>query len=218
VPLVPSKDTRTSLEQAMWMFRENGHLAENYLQSRGITKETARYFHLGFVTEDAPAPWDEYAGRLAIPYLVGRSVVGFKFRATDPGEQLRYISNHGFYTKRFFHPQPLVALHRKIYICEGEIDTMTLSQLGIPAIGIGGANAWDPAMGRALRGRKVVVLVDGKGRSEAGKNAGLNFAKSILTSVDDGARIVLEDSDVNQFFLDHGAEALMEEIGWEWSE
>lgn len=214
MPLVPSNDTKISLAKAMLTFEKtlypNGW---DYLSSRGITSEAASYFHLGFVAEGAKSPWNEFVGRLAIPYIVGSWVVGFKFRALND-DGLRYISNHGFYAKRFFNPRTFMELHPKVYVCEGELDTITLWQLGIPAVGIGGANAWVPAMGRAFRGREVVVLVDGKGQSEKGKNAGRAFAKQVLASVDEGGMIVLEDSDVNQFFLDHGPEALAEEIGW----
>lgn len=213
MPLVPSNDMKRSLEIAMMQFHKSVDLAMDYLSSRGITKEAVNYFRLGFVADGIRPPWDEFAGRLAIPYIVGRSVVGFKFRALDD-EGLRYISNHGFYAKRFFNPQTLTELHSRIYICEGELDTITLWQLGVPAVGLGGANTWDPWMGRALRGREVIVLADGKGRSEKGKNAGRNLAKEILATVEEGGRIVLEDSDVNQFYLSHGRDALLEEIGW----
>lgn len=212
---VPPYATRRSLAKLSRIFHEQliGSLAEAYLAKRGITSEAASYFQLGFVGSNCPPDYKEFSGRLSIPYIVGDWVVGLKFRALDDRGQ-RYSSNPGFFTKRFFCPQTFMGLDSRIYVCEGEIDTMTLVQLGIPAVGVPGANSWEPLMGRAFRNREVVVLVDGKGKSETGKSAGVNLAKQILTSVDEGTRIILEDSDVNQFFTEHGQEKLMREIGW----
>lgn len=214
---VPPESTRKSLESASHLFYKNlsGSSAEAYLKKRGISKKAQGYFRLGFVDpEDTPPEYKEFGGMLSIPYLVGDTVVGIKFRRLDDREEMRYLNTSGFFAKRFFCPQTFMGLDPKIYVCEGEIDCITLWQLGVPAVGIPGANAWEPLMGRAFRSREVVVLVDGKGKSDAGKKQGLNFAKQVLTSVDEGSRIILDDSDVNQFYLEHGEAKLLEEIGW----
>lgn len=212
---VPPIATRKSLAKLSQRFHSQlvGSPAQDYLTGRGITSEAQSYFQVGFVGSDCPPEYKEFSGKLSIPYLVGGWVVGLKFRALDDKGQ-RYSSNPGFWTKRFFCPQTFMGLDTKIYVCEGEIDCMTLWQLGVPSVGIPGANSWEPLMGRAFRNREVIVLVDGKGKSETGKNAGANLAKQILTSVDEGSRIILEDSDVNQFYNDHGEEKLLREIGW----
>lgn len=211
---VPPVGTRKLLETVSRSMAKHlpGSPAEEYLKGRGISKKAQSYFRLGFA-ENVPPEFKEYEGMLSIPYIVGNWTVGIKFRRLDD-MGTRYISNHGFYGKRFFNPQTLMGLDTRIYVCEGEIDTITLWQLGVPAIGVPGANNWDPIMGRALRNREVVVLVDGKGKSEEGRKAGLTFAKQILTTVDEGGRIILEGTDVNGFYLDHGADLLLKEIGF----
>ena len=96
-----------------------------------------------------------------------------------------------------------------IAICEGEFDTMSAVQAGIPAIGIPGANAWQGVFARALQYRKVIVLADNDDHGE-----GLKFAKQIQENVRN-TRIVLMDQgeDVNSFLVKHGEEALKKKAG-----
>jgi DNA primase len=156
-----------------------------------------------------------YRGRLTIPYIVGDSVVGIKYRTLDENpDGFKYISSVGFAAKRIFNPNILKKLHSKIYVCEGEIDAITLAQLGVPAIAIPGAENWNPVAARALRNRRVVVLADGDGKPGKGAAAGRRLADQILTAVDDAGKIVMEGTDVNEYFNTHGAEKLLEYIGW----
>lgn len=212
---VPSLSTKKLLEKLTTQYQSNLDCspdALSYLEARGITKEVANYFRVGFVTN--PVPEERiFEGRLSIPFIVGKSVVGIKYRSIDDTEP-KYISSVGFYAQRIFNPNILQHLYPKIYLCTGEINVITLHQLKIPAIGIPGANNYDPVVARALRNRHVVVLVDGDAKPGKGQESEVNFGKKVLTSIDGGAKIQIEGSDVNQFFLDHGEKALKEYIGW----
>jgi DNA primase len=211
---VPSVSTKRLLGELTREYEANlpSSPAEKYLDQRGITKEAASYFHLGFVTNPRPEE-RKFANRLAIPYVVGSSIVGIKYRVLDDREP-KYKSSEGFMALRVFNPNILRGLHRKIYVCEGELDCITLHILRVPAIAIPGANSWNPIVARALRNRRVVVLADGDGKPGKGAEAGANLAKKILGSVDDGGSITMEDTDVNQYFIDNGGDKLLEYIGW----
>jgi len=214
--IVPSNDTKKLLGELTREYEASLPYSpgEKYLLERGITKEAQSYFHLGFVAN--PRPEERmYRGRLSIPYIVGSSVVGIKYRTLE-GEPdgFKYISSTGFAARRIFNPNILRKLHTKIYVCEGEIDAITLAQLGVPAIAIPGAENWNPVAARALRNRRVVVLADGDGKPGKGAQAGRKLADQILTAVDDAGMIVMEGTDVNEYFNTHGAEKLLEYIGW----
>jgi len=150
---------------------------------------------------------------VVLPYVAGSSVVGLKFRRIDDREP-KYMSSVGFEARRIFNPNILKGLYPKIYVTEGEFDTVILHSLSIPAIAIPGANSWNPVVARALRNRRIVVLADGDGKEGKGREAGQKLGKQILTSVDDAAIIIMKDTDVNQYYLDHGGPALKEYIGW----
>lgn len=96
-----------------------------------------------------------------------------------------------------------------IAICEGEFDTMSAQQAGIPAVGIPGANSWNHVFARAFKFRKVVILADNDDHGE-----GMKFAEQVQADVR-GARIVLMDAghDVNSFMVEYGEEALRDKVG-----
>jgi DNA primase len=96
-----------------------------------------------------------------------------------------------------------------IYVCEGEFDTISAVQAGLPAIGIPGANSWQSVYGRLLRFRRVVILADNDDHGE-----GMKFAETVQSSTR-GARIVLmpQGEDVNSFLVKNGEEELRKHVG-----
>lgn len=212
--MVPTNGMKKSWERLTRLYEDQlpSSPAEKYLIQRGITKEAQNYFHLGFVGEPEPEE-RPYLNRLSIPFIVGSTCVGIKYRVLDDREP-KYLSSSGFEARRIFNPNILKSLHTKVYVCEGELDAITLTQLGVPAVAIPGANNWNPVAGRALRHRRIVVLADGDGKTAKGREAGPKLGKQLLSSLDDCGMIIMEGTDVNQYFLDHGGDQLLEYIGW----
>jgi len=208
--LVPPRDTKKLLEQFTSQYERSlrGSPGESYLQQRGITSEVQSCFRLGFV--DDPIPEQRaYQGSLAIPYITtNNDIVGIKYRWLDDRKP-KYTSSLGFEARRIFNPFILTRKYRKIYITEGEFDTIVLRQLGVPAVAIPGANAWSAASSRALRNRRLVILADGDDSGE-----GYKLGKQITKDVEDSSIILMKDTDVNQYYLDHGKDKLLEYIGW----
>jgi DNA primase len=96
-----------------------------------------------------------------------------------------------------------------ICICEGEIDTIVMhSMVGVPAVGMPGANGWKSWYARAFSDyRKVLVLTDGD-------QAGRDMGKKIMQAIDVAVVVSMPDGlDVNEVFLMEGAEGIRKRVG-----
>lgn len=172
-----------------------------YLQGRGITKDAAVSYRLGYVEEG------EYAGRLAIPYITADgSVVDIRYR-TLTDQTPKYMSRSGSKV-RLFSVSSLLGKSNTIVITEGEIDAITLNMCGVPAIGVPGANGWKTHWRLLLADfTNIIVVCDGD-------QAGRDFGKKIAQEIDEVQVVHLPDGeDVNSFYLTNGADALKERIG-----
>jgi DNA primase len=204
------------LEQSALLYpvkrRENDPVLA-YLDKRGITRETQESFRLGLVKDPLPDSGHDFMiDRLAIPYITQTGIVQIRFRALpydgvpgNPEPSPKMKSEAGVHGT-IYNAIQLLSDTEILAICEGEFDTMSAVQSGIPAIGIPGANAWQSLYGRALRYRKVVVLADNDDHGE-----GMKFAEKVQQDVR-GARIRLmpEGHDVNSFLTEHGKDKLKE--------
>lgn len=207
-----SVEQKTSLNETVTTFQNElarDTTAQAYLVSRGLTPEVASTFRLGSVPSDVPG-YEQYAGRLAIPYITPTGVVDIRFRSIDDGGVPggpKYLSRSGgsghlYNTVDLFRPEDYIA------ICEGEIDTITCHAAGIPAVGLPGANSWKPHWHRAFTDYvKVFVFCDG---DEPGRELG----KKIRQTVDEAVPIHLPDGeDVNSLVLKYGAGELRRRAG-----
>lgn len=183
----------------------------SYLKSRGITKEVAATFLLGTVTN--PAPGHEHAENcLSIPYLTKSGVVGIKFRKIDGG-QPKYIWPTG-QKIGMFNVKDLIIDTETICICEGEIDTITLSGLcNIPAVGVAGVTQWKEHFPIMFEGYKRVFVFADNDVKEDGRNPGMELAKRIKEDLHSAVVVNLpENKDVNDMYMLHGADWFKEKI------
>ena len=185
------------------------HQTASYLLGRGITKEAAGTFLLGTVNE--PAPGHEHAvGCLSIPYRTPTGVVGIKFRKVDGGSP-KYLwptgQKVGLYNVVDIHDSSDV-----IAICEGELDSLVMSALvNVPAVGIAGVSQWKPWFPKMFEGFDRIVIFADNDLKEDGRNPGMELAKRIKEDLDKAVVISLpENQDVNQVYLDGGADWLRE--------
>ena len=201
------KNTATKYREAL---SDSSSRGREYLAGRGLSEATIRRFGLGIV--DDPEPGDEwFSGHLAIPYLTwcpvrGTTVSTIRYRSLDPEETPKYKSYKGE-KDRLFNVRDLLLDTRFICICEGEIDTMSASQCGLPTIGISGAQKWKPHMARLFRGyQKIYVLQDDD-------KAGNDFTDSIAKSLGPVTAIRMNGGDVNSVLVENGEEAIREMVG-----
>jgi DNA primase len=201
-----SQSLRESLERAVSRYEAHVDLAAPYLVARGITEQTAHTYRLGYVLDPARGD-DEYVGRLVIPYLNTAGVVDVRYRALHPGEEPKYKSRPGA-SVRLFSVKSLMQPGDSIVICEGELDAMTVNQIGVPAVGVPGANAWKDHWRLLFADYdNVIVCCDGD-------QAGRDFGRRVAERVDNVQVVHLPDGlDVNDVFVQQGEAALRERIG-----
>jgi DNA primase len=134
-----------------------------YLSERGITRETAEYFGVGFFSGKG-----SMNGRIVIPiHNEHGELVAYAGRAID-GSEPRYKLPAGFHKSL-----ELFNLHRvsgpEVVLVEGFFDCMKVYQAGFPAVALMGSalcEAQEELL--AMEFERVIVMLDG---DEAGERA-----------------------------------------------
>ena len=201
-----SKSQKELLEKATESYAQNLQEIVPYLQSRGITEQTAVMFRLGFVREPEMGH-EPYVGKLAIPYLTPTGVIDIRFRSLNSDGGPKYMSRPGA-TTHIFNINALSNDSDVLAICEGELDTVVATQAGFSAVGLPGANNWKSFYNRVLADwSKVILLCDGD-------NAGREMAKHLSRELDNVFPVFMpEGQDVNDVYLAEGAEGLRKRAG-----
>lgn len=201
-----NQSQRESLEQATAKYAINIYQAESYLASRGITREAARLARLGVVSEPEVGH-EAFQGRLSIPYITKTGTVDLRFRALNPAVEPKYMGMTGAETK-MYNVLDIEKAGDYIGLCEGEIDTITISYLiGIPCVGVPGANSWKKHYTRLLADfEKVFVFADG---DQAGKEFATSIARELPATI-----VQLPDGeDVNSLYVKEGSEYFHKKVG-----
>jgi DNA primase len=108
---------------------------------------------------------------------------------------------------RIYNTAALERGTRAICVTEGEMDCIIAEEVGLPTVGVPGANAWNPIWARLLAIYDAVyVLADDD-------DAGGEFAYTLGKALDNVRHVPMNDGDVNSFFLERGAEALRRKVG-----
>jgi DNA primase len=201
-----SKSQKELLEKATESYAQNLQEIVPYLQSRGITEQTAIMFRLGFVREPEMGH-EPYVGKLAIPYLTPTGVIDIRFRSLNSDGGPKYLSRPGA-TTHIYNINALSNDSDVLAICEGELDTVVATQAGFSAVGLPGANNWKSFYTRVLADwSKVVLLCDGD-------NAGREMAKHLSRELDNVFPVFMpEGQDVNDVYLLEGADGLRKRAG-----
>jgi DNA primase len=198
-----------------------GSPAEEYLETRGLLAPSVRdeveTFGLGFVKEPLPGH-EPYRGMLAIPYyrrsaMTRESVVTIRYRCLNddcnhgrhPGQKYASMPGHPprLYNTEVLTDDTLDA----VAICEGEIDAITATICGIPAVGIAGVETWKPHFRDSFLGyAEVYILADGD-------DPGMRFATSVAEKLPNAIIHPCRDGeDVNSTVVKYGKKALLEKV------
>ena len=197
---------RELLEKATSQYAGSIHLAHDYLANRGITKAIAQAARLG-VVEHPEVGHEAYQSRLSIPYITKTGVVDIRFRSLSPEVEPKYMGMSGAVTK-LYNVKDIEKADNWIGICEGEIDTMTLSHcVGIPCVGVPGANSWKPHYTRLLADfERVFIFADGD-------SAGSEFARGLSKELPVTIVQLPDGEDVNSKFCTSGKDYFLEKVG-----
>ena len=186
------------LDKATTKYAGSIFQAEDYLKSRGIPLEVARLVSLGVVAEPEVGH-EAFVGRLSIPYITKTGVVDLRFRSLNPAVEPKYMGMTGAETK-MYNVLDVERAGDFIGVCEGEIDTLTISRcVGIPCVGVPGANSWKKHYTRLLADfERVFVFADGD-------QPGTEFARSLARELPVTIIQLPDGQDVNSMFVQEGA-------------
>lgn len=200
-----SQSQKDLLRKATTKYAGNIFQAQDYLASRGIPIEAARLAQLGVVAEPEIGH-EQYAGRLSIPYITKTGVVDLRFRSLNPAVEPKYMGLTGSETK-MYNVLDIDRAGDFIGVCEGELDTITMSScIGIPCIGVPGANSWKKHYTRLLADfERVFIFADGD-------QPGTEFARSLSRELPVTIVQLPEGEDVNSLYVSNGAQYFRDKI------
>ncbi len=183
-----------------------------YLARRGLGAQAAGTFRLGVVKRPL-AGHEHLRGRLAIPYLAiptatgrGGGVTSMRFRCLRDhscGQEScpKYLSLDGI-PAGLYNVADLRRPGSIIAICEGEIDTISVSISGIPAIGVPGVKSWKKHYARCVEDfTEVWTPTDGDA-------AGSGFGKFLASEVRARMFRLPKGMDANDVYRSGGAAAV----------
>jgi DNA primase len=207
-------EQKKSLLEAVTHYSKNlSEEALAYLDGRGISKEVAQQFSLGTIVEPINGH-EQFEGWLCIPYFTALGDVSIvKFRRLDDGKP-KYGQPTGQKTHLFNVSDTLADLPR-IVICEGELDAIVLSGvIGIPAVGVPGVASWKPYYAKLFNGFDTVYIAGDNDIKEDGSNPGAEFSRRVAGDLVNGQIVQLPAGmDINEYYLQHGAEQLNNLLG-----
>jgi len=218
---LPSAELKNFFEQAASQYQRDlaadTHV-QGYLKSRGIDHAVAATYRLG-VLRSPLLGHEAYRGRLAIPYITPSGVVTFSFRCLQDHvckDTVLGVTNEGKQIKcrKYRAPDDLDrtlynVLDFKIdspviYVCEGEIDTLTLSVCGFPAIGVPGVNNWKAHFTRCFSDYTQIFCIPD------GDDAGYKMGRFLAAELKARPLRPPKGEDINSIYTKGGTHAVQQ--------
>lgn len=207
-----SKEQRRYLERATLQYAKGLDDAAEWLEARGLDLEFARSRGLGVVRDPLPGH-ENVEDRLAIPYLTDAGPVNMNFRCIQPHDCKQQGAHHKKYMKRKGSPTNLYGVQSAawadewIVVTEGEIDALIWQQIGVPAIGVPGAENWKDHWVNVFEDfSRVHLAEDG---DDAGKDLWIAMSENLTNVI----RMKMPDGeDSNSMFLKAGEGYLLSRI------
>ncbi|GAA3536764.1 hypothetical protein GCM10022419_015720 [Nonomuraea rosea] len=208
--VVPSQSSRRFTEKTSRAYHDQlDDEALAYLTGpeRLLTEESINLHRIGVVR--SPEPGHEHVtGYLSIPYLTpGGECISIRFRKLGEGPGPKYRSIAGD-IPRMYGTEALQRGTRNICVTEGEFDRIIANQCGLPAVGIPGANSWEPVWRRLLVQFDAVYILHDD--DEPGRELAAKVANSGLDNV---RPIPMTGGDVTSFFAAHDRDGLRAKLG-----
>lgn len=211
-----SKEQRRLLETATLRYANHLDEAEVWLEGRGLDLEFARSEGLG-VVRDPLQGHEHLQGRLCIPYLTDFGPVNMTFRCMGDHD-CKVIPDHSKYMfpkglkTNLYGVQSIDMADEWIVMTEGEIDRLTWVQMGVPAIGVSGAEKWQKHWANVIEDFSVLYFI------QDGDTAGRKLYEHVSYAVDQSKTQIIrvrmpDGEDTNSMYIKRGKDYLMERIG-----
>lgn len=143
-----------------------------------------------------------YRGMLTIPYVsASKQVTNIRFRRLR-GEGSKYLWPTGAHLGPY-NVRVLTTNVDTVVITEGEIEALTLAELGIAAVGIPGVRNWKHFYARMFDGVQNVIVAGDP--DEAGKEFNANVQKSIPRALG-----MYLEKDINDTYVQDGPMPILE--------
>jgi DNA primase len=169
------------LEDATSALLKNRRATE-YLQKRGISEKTIKKYRIGLITEEM-YQWiqrkdksiritRDFVNRIVFPVgyklLVGRTL------ESEP-EEKKYVNTPGFRKAETLYNLERVRGQEKVYVTEGIMDAILLTEAGYPAVAMLGSSLSEK-QAELLQGFRVILTPDG---DRAGKKGVRKSAEAL---------------------------------------
>jgi len=154
-------------------FLVKNHTKESlqYLKNRGLTEETIKHFGIGFIEREEIFNTPKSKNCITIPYYDLRNrIVAFFCRSIEHSGAYKYIGSYNFKyiyekSRMLYNLNWVLRRHynRKVFITEGQIDTMCLHQIGLKnSVAVIGSKMTDVQQELIYRYfDKVYLILDG---------------------------------------------------------
>ena len=154
----------TAIDFSLWPLASQNKTALDYLQNRGISKETADHFNLRY----APSLYfyEERGNSQAI--VIPNSESSFNARNLNPSCKQRY-SKKG--SQRLFNIEALEKSEKPIFITEGEFDALSIIEKGGEAIALESISNLRALLLQAKQSQLKQPLIIAVDNDQAGQDA-----------------------------------------------
>lgn len=206
---LPSPELRILFERAVAQYQSDlavDTYAQAYLSRRGFNEAVASTFRLGVVRRPIEGQ-ERFTGRLAIPYLTRAGAVNLRFRCLR--EHIckvegcpKYLPAIEGMESSMFNVNDTFREGDVIACTEGELDAISCSISGIPAVGLPGATQWKKHWRRVLEDFPTVYTVGD------GDEAGAKFNSMLMREAKAVPIKMRQGEDINSEFQRGGSQGV----------
>ena len=166
MPEIQPTETTQNYTEYYRQCRERLPQAESYLNSRGISLDTAKAYWLGFDPVSDPAGKGYPCPRLIIP----TSPTHYVARRTDGGDKCKKMNPTGS-TPGIFNRAALDTDHKEIFVTEGAIDALSIIEVGGCAVALNSAANADKFIAQLEKRKSKTAFILCLDNDDAGKRA-----------------------------------------------
>jgi DNA primase len=212
---LPSSASRALLEQQVQKYHSQVGEVVPYLTSRGLNQQAIDRFKIGYTGDT-----DNYStrNRLAIPYLTPAGPWHIKYRCIEQHDckeaKCKKYTYEGGQQQHMYNAAVLLDAERVVLV-EGELDAISVSQCGVPAVAYPGA--------QTFRSNKhwrfcfdscdeIIIVADGDPPDDKGMGVGEREATEVARTLRDS---VPGDVDVVVLPQGHDSNSLIQQEGYE---